>query len=312
LITVTRAVCLQMICGGLSAINRCFYYLVGEISLWGVSMKDSYFSAKVFGCEKPVIGMVHLPPLPGAHRHTTMSVEDVIEFALRDAAALSGGGVDGLQVENISDKPFIKPGSIGFEASNMVAAVAREVKHSFGLPVGVFVLANGVAESVSAALASGASWIRVNMFNLAYVADEGFIEAGAGIAERLKNYLGPKIALLVDVLAKHGSHQIVSDLPFEYHVRRAEELGAEAVVVSGTRTGRAVPAEKVAEAKHVAAKPVFVGSGVDAANVERLLSIADGAIVGTYFKRGGFLSNPVDVDRVRQLMDVVKRLRSRI
>lgn len=261
----------------------------------------------IFGCSKPVIGMVHLPPLPGGPGYSGMAVGDLIEYAVGEAEALEEGGVDGLQVENMGDRPFMKPGQIGFEAVDLVAAVARGVRRAVGLPVGVFVLANGVAESISAALASGASWMRVNMFNLAYVADEGFIESGAASAGRLR--IGSDVRVFADVLVKHGSHLIVSDLPVSYHVRRVEELGADAVIVSGARTGGETSVDRVAEVKHAAARPVLVGSGVNPANAEKLLTIADGAIVGTYFKRDGILYNPVDVERVRRLMDVVKRLR---
>jgi len=43
--------------------------------------------------------------------------------------------------------------------------------------------------------------------------------------------------------------------------------------------------------------------------VEAMLRYADGAIVGTYFKRDGVISNPVDPTRVRKLMEIVKEIR---
>jgi predicted TIM-barrel enzyme len=86
-------------------------------------------------------------------------------------------------------------------------------------------------------------------------------------------------------------------------------MGADVVVISGARTGGEVSKDRVVEVKHAATRPVLVGSGVNPSNAEKLLSIADGAIIGTYFKRHGILSNPVDVKRVKQVMDVVKRLR---
>jgi membrane complex biogenesis BtpA family protein len=263
----------------------------------------------IFGCSKPVIGMVHLPPLPSAPGYSEQTVENIVEFALRDAEALKDGGVDGLQVENISDRPFIKPGHIGLEASALVAVVARKVRRAVGLPVGVFVLANGAIESLSAALASSASWVRINMYNLAYIADEGYVEAVAAYAERLRSSHNIGVRLFADVLVKHGSHLIVSDLAVEYHMRRVEEMGADVVVISGARTGGEVSMDRIVEVKHAATRPVLVGSGVNPSNAEKLLSIADGAIIGTYFKRHGILSNPVDVERVKQVMDVVKRLR---
>ncbi|MEM1944841.1 MAG: BtpA/SgcQ family protein [Nitrososphaerota archaeon] len=263
----------------------------------------------VFGCVKPVVGMVHLPPLPGSPRSDGLTVEEAVEHALRDAEALRDGGVDGVQVENIGDRPFMKLGHIGHETASIVASVVREIRVSLGLPTGVFLLANGVFESIHTAVACGASWVRVNMYNLAYIADEGYVEAGAPTAERLRSLLGGSIKIFADILVKHGSHLIVSDLPLSYQVTRVEELGADAVVVSGARTGGETPLERVDEVKRVASRPVLIGSGLNPGNVERLLRLGDGAIVGTYFKMGGELSNPVDVERVRRLMAIVKRVR---
>ena len=44
-------------------------------------------------------------------------------------------------------------------------------------------------------------------------------------------------------------------------------------------------------------------------NVRDILSIADGAIIGTHFKVDGNTWNPVDGDRVKRFMDIVEGLR---
>lgn len=263
----------------------------------------------LFGCLKPVIGMVHLRPLPGSPGYGEWSVDDVLELALRDAVALRDGGVDGIQVENLGDKPFMKQGEVGPETVSLVSVVAREVRKEVGLPVGVFVLANAVPESITAAAACGASWVRANMYNLAYVADEGYVESAAPASERLRNKLAPGVKVFADVLVKHGSHFLVSDATVSYQVARLEEIGADAIVVSGFRTGGETPLERVLEVKQIASKPVFIGSGLNLENVGKLLDVADGAIVGTYFKKEGKTLNPVDVERVRKFMDVVRRMR---
>ncbi len=262
---------------------------------------------EIFGVVKPIIGMVHLKPLPGSPRFEE-GAYDLFETALRDAEALKEGGVDGVQVENMGDSPFLKPGEIGHEAIALVAAVAREVRRTTGLPTGVFILANGVEESIAAAKACGASWVRANMWAYAYIADEGFVEAAAPRAERLRGIDTP-VSVFADVLVKHGSHFITSDIPLATQVSRLEELGADAIIVSGERTGAETPLERLQQVKSAASRPVLVGSGITPDNVERLLSVADGAIVGTYFKMGGVLANPVDVRRVREVMRLVRKIR---
>lgn len=39
------------------------------------------------------------------------------------------------------------------------------------------------------------------------------------------------------------------------------------------------------------------------------LSVADGAIVGSWFKQGGSTKAPVDPERVKQFMTIVKQVR---
>jgi predicted TIM-barrel enzyme len=55
--------------------------------------------------------------------------------------------------------------------------------------------------------------------------------------------------------------------------------------------------------------PVIANTGVTAGNVEEQLAVADGAIIGTAFKGDADIWNPVEVDRVSAVMEVVKSLR---
>ena len=52
--------------------------------------------------------------------------------------------------------------------------------------------------------------------------------------------------------------------------------------------------------------PVVVGSGITKENVRMQFQDADGAIVGTEFKRDGIYQNPVDRERVEALMGEVR------
>lgn len=265
---------------------------------------------ELFGNPKPVIAMIHLQPLPGSPMYRGQPVEELIEQALRDAELLKEGGVDGLMVENFGDRPFLKPERIGHETTAVLAVVAREVIRSTGLPTGISCLANGAVPAIAASVASGAKWIRVNCWANAYIADEGFIEAAAPVALRYMRYLGAdNIRVFADVQVKHGSHFIVSDRPFEEQVRDVEFFGADAVVVSGSRTGEETPVERVLAAKKATALPVLVGSGLRPENAGRLLRAADGAIVGSYLRKDGDPLKPVDPERLRRLMVAVQEVR---
>ena len=54
---------------------------------------------------------------------------------------------------------------------------------------------------------------------------------------------------------------------------------------------------------------MIAGSGVDLMNMEAVLDIADGLIVGTAFKLDSVTINPVESERVRTFMAAVRTLR---
>jgi hypothetical protein len=62
--------------------------------------------------------------------------------------------------------------------------------------------------------------------------------------------------------------------------------------------------------KAVPYTPIFVNTGVKKDNVKQQLAIADGAIVGTAFKKNGLFFEEVDQSRVEELMSVVSELRN--
>lgn len=248
--------------------------------------------------------MVHLKPLPGSPRCGLL--DDVIKQAILDAESLKSGGVDGLQVENMGDKPFLKPSNLGVETVAMVTIVAKEVRQLTGLPTGVFILANSIEQALSAAKSSGSSWVRSNLWANAYIADEGYVEASAPSVTRLSSRIyGKEIKVFADVYVKHGSHFIISDKTLKEYIMDLELFKADAIVVTGHRTGEPAPLELVKNVRSLSKKPVIVGSGITDKNVKVFLKYADGAIVGTYFKKGGILGNPVDEARVKALMKEV-------
>uniref|UniRef100_A0A7C5U646 BtpA/SgcQ family protein n=1 Tax=Caldiarchaeum subterraneum TaxID=311458 RepID=A0A7C5U646_CALS0 len=265
---------------------------------------------QLFKNPKPIIAMIHLPPLPGSPRYAGAAMEDIIEYALRDAELLKAGEVDGLQVENIGDYPYLKPDEIGHETTAFLAVVAREIRKATGMPVGICCLANGVIQAMAACVASGARWVRAAEWANAYIADEGFVEAIAHKALRYRaNLRAYDVKVFADVHVKHGSHFIISDRPFEEQVADVEFFDADAIIVSGTRTGAETPLERVVKAKQATSLPVLIGSGLNATNAETLLKVADGAIVGSYMRKDGVFWNPVELPRVKTLMSVVKKLR---
>jgi len=273
-------------------------------------------TATVFGAERPVVGMVHLPALPGAPRYDDAGGREAIHAAARrDAERLDAGGVDTLMVENFGDVPFY-PESVPRHVVADLTALVETVREVTDRPVGVNVLRNDGPSAVAIAAATGAAFVRVNVHVGARVADQGVLEGRAHETMRLRDRLDADVRVLADVGVKHsvplgrgpadGAGETLGDI--------VDRGLADGVIVSGAATGQATSGDDVRAA--VTARddrgldaPVFVGSGVTAETVGDTLAVADGVIVGSALKEGGDASNPVSVERVERLVAAADAVR---
>jgi membrane complex biogenesis BtpA family protein len=255
---------------------------------------------------KPVIGMLHLPALPGAPL-ANLPVDKILDQMLRDADSLSGGGVDGLMMENFGDVPFF-PTRVPAYVVAFMTAIACEVRKRFDLPLGINVLRNDGLSALAVAHASGADFIRVNVLSGARVTDQGVIQGIAHDLLRERTKLGAtNIKIMADVDVKHSA--ALAPRPIEDEVDDTLERGlADALIVSGAGTGKATDPAKAKQVKARAGghAPVFIGSGASVATIDALLPHVDGFIIGTAFKRDGNPNNPVDPSRVHELMQKLK------
>lgn len=256
-----------------------------------------------------VIGMVHAPPLPGAPRYEGRWSE-VVRRVREDAEALAAGGVDGLLLENLGDDPFY-PDAVPPITVAALTALAVEIKRSVSLPLGINVLRNDGRAALAIAMASGAQFIRVNVLCGARVADQGLLTGKAHelLRDRVAWGASP-IRILADVDVKHSAPLARRSLAIETH-ELVTRGGADAVIISGMATGCEVDPERLTEARTAACgKPVIVGSGAHPDLLAELLPRCDGFIVGTYFKQQGDIWRPVDVVRVREFVNSVRRATS--
>jgi len=259
----------------------------------------------MFRTPKSVIGMIHVPALPGAPR-CSMDFAEIRRFALADADALVEGGVDGLMIENFGDVPFYAA-RVPAHTIAFLTAVAVEVKARCPLPLGINVLRNDGMAAIAIAAAVGAEYVRINVYTGARLADQGILQGEAHEIARYRHTLGGKAQIWADVAVKHSAALAQRSLADEVEDSLKRGL-ADAVIVSGSATGKPTSLEDVITVKHHAgAAPVYIGSGVDEGTIGKLLEAADGAIVGTAVKRGGDVSAPVDARRVRTLMSMVRR-----
>ena len=250
-----------------------------------------------------LIGVIHLPPLPGSPRWAG-DIDQVVRSAVTDARAYAEGGADAVVVENFGDVPFTK-NAVPPETVAAMAVAGAAVRGAIELPMGFNVLRNDGLSALALCAACGGDFLRINVLSGSMVTDQGLIEGDAFALLRKQRELAPHVKILADVLVKHATP--LGDLPIEIAARDTLERGlADALIVSGTGTGDTTKVEDVRRVRKACPDaPILLGSGVTVANVADYLECADGVIVGSSVKRGGKLTQAVDAKRVAALREAM-------
>lgn len=255
-----------------------------------------------FDVDSPVVGMIHLPALPGTPAFDG-DREAVRTRALEDARRLESGGIDGVILENFGDAPFY-PDDVPKHVVAELTAITTAVTDAVEVPVGINVLRNDAAAALSIAAAVDASFVRINVHVGTAATDQGLLEGRAHETLRLRDRIGTDVRILADVHVKHATPVGDEDIG-RAAVETIDRGRADGVVVSGSGTSvetQLADVERVTETLAARGRdraPVFVGSGVTSETVRDCLEAgADGVIVGTALKTEGETANPVSSERV--------------
>lgn len=249
---------------------------------------------------KKITGVIHLLPLPGAPLYDG-NMRNVIRTALRETAIYEKYGVDAIIVENFRDAPFYKD-RVPAETIAAMSVVSKAIVENFSGELGINVLRNDALSAMAIATSTGAGFIRVNVHSGAMLTDQGIVEGKAAETLRLKRSLQSQVQIFADVAVKHAAP--LAARPLDEEVKDVTERGlADAVIVSGSRTGSAVDLAPLKGLKSRTSKPVLLGSGVNIDNFPSYYDFADGFIIGSYFKTGGRADNFVEEKRVAEFME---------
>jgi membrane complex biogenesis BtpA family protein len=256
---------------------------------------------QLFKTRTPIIGVVHLLPLPTSPRWGG-NLKAVIQRAEQEAAALASGGVDGIIVENFFDAPFTK-NQVDPAVVSAMTVVVQRIKNLVTLPIGLNVLRNDGKSAMAIAYATQAQFIRVNVLTGVMATDQGLIEGEAHQLLRYRRELGCDVKILADVLVKHARPLGSPNLTVA--VKDTIERGlADAIILSGWATGSPPNQEDLELATGEAnGTPVFIGSGANWQNIATLMQAANGVIVSSSLKRHGRIEQPIDPIRVSQFVE---------
>jgi uncharacterized protein len=270
-------------------------------------MDDAAMLKETFGSSKPIIAMVHFPPLPGAPRYDARrGMQWLIDSCAADLEHLQAGGVDAVMFGNEGDRPYLTKATA--ESVAAMGAVIATLKPQISRPFGVDYLWDPVA-TVALGVATGAAFGREVMTGV-YESDMGLWQPDCANALRLRrNLTREDFKLLYNITAEFASPLGTRSIAQRARSAVFSSL-ADIIVVSGPMTGEPAEASDLRAAKSVLPDtPVFANTGVTLDNVKDILALADGCVVGTHFKHGGITWNPVDGARVKRFMDLVVRLR---
>ncbi|GAA1020516.1 sgc region protein SgcQ [Acrocarpospora pleiomorpha] len=268
----------------------------------------SNWLGEVFATPKPVIAMLHLSALPGDPGYDAKGgLDAIVRRARRELDRLQAGGVDGVMFSNEFSLPYMTR-TEPITAVTM-ARVIGQMMDDITIPFGVNVLWDGRA-SIDLAMATGAKWVR-EIFTGVYASDFGLWDTNVGEVARHRSRIGAgHVRLLFNIVPESAKYLVDRDLA---SITKTTVFAAlpDALCVSGPTAGSATDLEALRTVKQNAGDvPVFVNTGVRADTAEQVLSFADGAIVGTFFKKDGRFENEADESRVRELMSSVETLRT--
>lgn len=262
----------------------------------------------VFAVEKPIIAMLHLGALPGDPAYDTAAgMRKIVDEARRDLDALQEGGVDAVMISNEFSLPYLTQ-TEPITAISM-ARVIGELYDDISVPFGVNVLWDGTA-SIDLASATGAQFVR-EIFTGVYASDFGLWNTNVGATARHRRRMDASdVRLLFNIVPEATSYLADRELA---SITRSTVFNAkpDALLVSGLTAGAPADNSALSIVKENAGEvPVFVNTGMNAETASTQLSIADGAVVGTAFKKDGKFENRADVKRVELVMGAVRDFRA--
>ena len=279
-------------------------------ALRGLSVRRSFMSwvKELFSTEKPIIAMCHVRALPGdPYFDEEKGMGWVVERAREDFLALQEGGVDAVMFSNEFSLPYlttVKPATTA-----AMARVIGELKKDIHIPFGVNMLWDPFA-SLDLAAATGACFVREVMSGV-YAGDLGLWNTNTGEIVRHHRSLGlkGKVKLLFNIFPEAAAYLGDRDI---VDIARSTNFNdkPDAILVSGLTAGESTDTQVLKKVKDALPDtPVFCNTGCKKETIETQLSIADGAVVGTTFKKDGKFDNFTDYDRVVDFMNTVKAFR---
>lgn len=240
----------------------------------------------LFPNTKPIIGMIHLYGYDDFEQ---------LNLAMREINIYKQYGVDAVLIENYSYYS---------DAKTVEYVLDYLCSYHPNIVYGVNILGD-YKKAFELASKYNAKFIQIDSVagHLPFKEDKNF-------ATELKNLRSSVDSFLLGGV-RFKYQPVLSGLSLEEDLSNGMKR-CDAIVVTGEATGISTDLEKIKEfRKIIGTKPLIVGAGLNYNNCLEQLEIADGGIVGSYFKEGHIDSGEVSPANVERFMNKVKILRNK-
>lgn len=263
---------------------------------------------ELFGVTRPIIAVVHLPPLPGAPLYDEPAgISGILERVTSDVDELVRGGVDGLLFCNAGDRPYTL--TAAFEAVAAMTALITQVAPR-DIPFGIDFMMDAKA-SLAIALATGAAFVRIVRTGV-YDSDMGLWNTDAATVLRYRRAIGAQHVRVFCNITPEFAVPLGARSVQSLAVSAVFTALADAILVAGPMAGAAPDLSEVREARAAVGEqvPVLMNTGARVDNIRRFLQVADGVLVGSSLRVEGYSGNPIEAARVQAFMAAVRHARS--
>lgn len=274
------------------------------------------WTEEMFGVKKPIIGMLHFSALPGDPRYGyDRGIEEIVSMARKDLKSLIDGGVDGVLISNEFSFPYQR--RMDFVTVAVMARIIGQLRNDISIPFGVDAISDAKA-TIELACAVEADFCR-GTFSGVYVGDGGFYNNDFSSLLRRKAELRLNKLKMLYFINPESDVNLDNRRLSDIAKSTVFKTGAEGLCISASSAGADVDESLLRDVKEALPETmIFANTGCKPTTIRDKLRFADGAVVGTYFKKGGLLQDenggnlPVDINRVKEFMEVVYELRKEL
>jgi membrane complex biogenesis BtpA family protein len=257
---------------------------------------------------KPVIGMLHLLPLPGTEDYDGKGFNPILDRACEEGRILAAGGIDAILLQNTGDLPPSERGEV--ETIAYMSVIGAALRREIQTPLGVNILANGASSALAVAHAIDAAFVRIKVYIGAVVTTEGILQGASREALEFRRKVGAEhISIAADVYDRTSAP--VGEMPIGIAADLAWRIGhADALVVTGYSVEDSFA--RMREVKRTLPNSILLaGGGATADNIGQFLSTCDGVIVGSSIKDTGRFVGKVDAMRLARFMEAAHTARAK-